>query len=371
MQDYYIGIMSGTSLDGVDISLVAISASHIRPLANAFTPMPEALRMQISQLVQTGQSTLQSLGELDHRLGALYAECVNHFLQAQHLQPQQIRAIGCHGQTVWHSPTGDAPFTMQLGDMHLLAARTQIDVVADVRRKDMAFGGQGAPLVPAFHQAVFSDPNEAVAVLNIGGISNVSWLIPHEKVRGFDIGPGNTLLDQWIERHQGQRFDKDGAWAASGKVHQKLLQRLLSEPFFALPAPKSTGRELFNLPWLERHLAAISETIAPQDVQATLVALTVQSIVQTLQQNQSNLPHRLWVCGGGAKNPLIMEGLRQALPNWQVARSDAANWHCDYVESAAFAWLAYRRIHNLPANLPEVTGARQAVCLGAIYPKEP
>ena len=371
-QDYYLGIMSGTSLDGVDIALMTFG-EKTQFIAAQFTPMPAELRQDLLQLISQGNSTLQRLGELDLRLALLYAEAVNHFLTRHQLQPQQICAIGCHGQTVWHAPQGNFPFTMQLGDMNLLAARTGIDVVGDFRRKDMAFGGQGAPLVPAFHQAVFFDPNWATVVLNIGGISNVSLLIPEQPVIGFDTGTGNTLLDQWIEKHQGKAYDKNGEWAASGQVNSDLLAALLDEDFFQLPPPKSTGRELFNLAWLENKIQKIaSKTTAllPQDVQATLAEFTVQSIVLALNNIQTTLPCRLLVCGGGAKNQAIMNGLKQALPNWRIQLTTELDLDIDYVEAAAFAWLAYRRMHNLPANLPSVTGATSAVSLGAIFPKE-
>ena len=370
---YYLGIMSGTSLDGVDIALTDIQSNQTKLIAADFTPMPANLREKVTALIQSGETTLQALGELDHQFGLLYADCVNAFLHKHQLKPEQIEAIGCHGQTVWHSPKGQFPFTMQIGDMNLLAAKTGITVVGDLRRKDMAFGGQGAPLVPAFHQAVFFDPNWATVVLNIGGISNVSLLIPEQPVIGFDTGTGNTLLDQWIEKYQGKAYDKNGEWAASGQVNSDLLAALLDEDFFQLPPPKSTGRELFNLVWLENKIQKIAEkttALLPQDVQATLAEFTVQSIVLSINNIQTTLPCRLLVCGGGAKNQAIMNGLKQALPNWRIQLTTELNLDIDYVEAAAFAWLAYRRMHNLPANLPSVTGATSAVSLGAIFPKE-
>ena len=370
--EYYIGIMSGTSLDGVDIALMNFTATP-QLIASSFFPMPEHLRQKLTALIQKGETSLQTLGELDHELALLYANCVNHFLQEQNISASNIQALGCHGQTVWHSPQGHFPFSMQLGDMHLLTERTKITVVGDFRRKDMAFGGQGAPLVPAFHQAIFAESQQATVVLNIGGISNVSVLIPHQPVMGFDTGPGNTLLDQWIEKHQGLRYDKNGEWAAQGNVNKILLDTLLNEPFFTLPPPKSTGRELFNLTWLESKLEKIAKktpALSPQDVQATLVTFTVNSIAHALNQLDTDLPKHLLVCGGGAKNPLIMQGLHQPLPNWLVETTTERGLHIDYVEAAAFAWLAYRRIQNLPANLPSVTGAKSTVCLGAIFPKE-
>ncbi|MCQ9123518.1 anhydro-N-acetylmuramic acid kinase [Rodentibacter caecimuris] len=368
---YYIGIMSGTSLDGVDIALVDFSLPKPKLVASDFTPMPKDLREKITELVRLGETTLQQLGELDHQLGLLYADCVNRFLQSSQIPAEHIQAIGCHGQTVWHSPQGQFPFTIQIGDMNLLAARTNITTVGDFRRKDMAFGGQGAPLVPAFHQAVFFDPNYATVVLNIGGISNLSLLIPNQPVIGFDTGTGNTLLDQWIEKHRGIPYDKNGEWAATGQVNNALLEHLLDEPFFRQVPPKSTGRELFNLPWLAQkiqHIAVNSTALLPQDVQATLVEFTVSSITASLNSIDTTLPKRLLVCGGGAKNKFMMQRLANCLLHWEIFTTNEFGMEADYVEAAAFAWLAYRRMNHQTGNLPEVTGAQSAVGLGAIFP---
>lgn len=366
----YLGIMSGTSLDGVDLALVDFAKNPPHITACECVPMPAALRTALSQLLSRGETSLQQLGELDQQLGRLYADCVNAFLARLGLTAADIHAIGCHGQTVWHAPTGDFPFTTQIGDLHWLAAHTGITTVGDFRRKDMAYGGQGAPLVPAFHQAVFSHPQRITGVLNIGGISNISLLIPNRPTQGYDVGAGNTLMDNWIERHHGQRFDENGYWAATGKVHQPLLAALLDEPFFSQQPPKSTGRELFNLAWLDAKLRAF-EPIAPQDVQATLLELTVQCIAQDLTAlpNPQGLPCLLLVCGGGAKNGRLMARLQALLPDWQVATTGEYGVDVDYVEAAAFAWLAYQRLHQLPSNLPSVTGASQAVSLGAIFTK--
>ncbi|MFW9275928.1 anhydro-N-acetylmuramic acid kinase [Glaesserella parasuis] len=363
-----LGVMSGTSLDGVDLALVNFSQTP-KLIAADFTPMPDTLRVALSQLVKKGETSLQTLGELDHQLALLYADSIQWFLAKHQLNADDIVAVGCHGQTVWHSPKGQYPFTMQIGDMNLLAARTGITTVGDFRRRDIAFGGQGAPLVPAFHQAVFSSPERLTVVLNIGGISNISVLNPNQQTIGYDVGAGNTLLDIWIEKHLGKRYDANGEWARTGKIHSALLALLLDEPFFQLPPPKSTGRELFNLEWLEHKLTQI-EPLPAEDVQATLVEFTVQSIVQALRQIENpNAYHSvLLVCGGGAKNPLIMERLQTHLIDWQVSTTTEYGLDVDYVEAAAFAWLAYQRIHNLPANLPSVTGATQAVSLGAIFP---
>ncbi|MDP0064294.1 anhydro-N-acetylmuramic acid kinase [Glaesserella parasuis] len=363
-----LGVMSGTSLDGVDLALVNFSQTP-KLIAADFTPMPDTLRVALSQLVKKGETSLQTLGELDHQLALLYADSIQWFLAKHQLNADDIVAVGCHGQTVWHSPKGQYPFTMQIGDMNLLVARTGITTVGDFRRRDIAFGGQGAPLVPAFHQAVFSSPERLTVVLNIGGISNISVLNPNQQTIGYDVGAGNTLLDIWIEKHLGKRYDANGEWARTGKIHSALLALLLDEPFFQLPPPKSTGRELFNLEWLEHKLTQI-EPLPAEDVQATLVEFTVQSIVQALRQIENpNAYHSvLLVCGGGAKNPLIMERLQTHLIDWQVSTTTEYGLDVDYVEAAAFAWLAYQRIHNLPANLPSVTGATQEVSLGAIFP---
>lgn len=369
MNNYYLGMMSGTSLDGVDLALVDFAHNPARIVAGGFMPMPENLRQKLTALLHEGGTSLQNLGEIDHQLGLLYARSANRFLIEHGVYAEQIQAIGCHGQTVWHSPQGNFPFSMQIGDMNLVAARTGITVVGDFRRKDMAHGGQGAPLVPAFHQAFFTSQQHLTVVLNIGGISNISILDPHAVTTGYDVGPGNALMDGWIERHLKRRYDKNGEWAKTGKVNQALLTALLDEPFFCQPAPKSTGRELFNLHWLAKKQENLT-ALPPQDVQRTLVELTVQSITRQLNRIQTALPRRLLVCGGGVHNPLIMQGLKTALPHWQTATTTEYGMDADYVEACAFAWLAYCRMNRLPSNLPAVTGAESAVCLGAIYPKE-
>lgn len=366
----YLGIMSGTSLDGVDIALMDFSQQPKLICADC-TPMPAQLREQLSQLLKQGAVSLQQLGELDHQLGLLYADSVQHFLAKFQFQAEQIRAIGCHGQTIWHSPNSKYPFTMQIGNANLIAARTQIDTVADFRRKDMAYGGQGAPLVPAFHQALFQQADKLTAVLNIGGISNVSLLTPNQPVLGYDIGAGNALMDSWIEQHQGLTYDHNGDWAKSGQVNQEILDLLLAEPYLKQSPPKSTGRELFNLAWLKK-LTENSPPVLPQDMQRTLLEFTAVSIANELTQQSANVvyPKQLLVCGGGSKNILLMQRLTALLADWQVSTTNQYGIDADYVEAAAFAWLAHQRINGLPANLPTVTGATQAISLGAIYPKD-
>ncbi|AHG75881.1 Anhydro-N-acetylmuramic acid kinase [Mannheimia varigena USDA-ARS-USMARC-1296] len=367
--NYYIGVMSGTSLDGVDIALMDFAKNPPKMIACDFFPMPEELRSDISALLKTGETNLQKLGEIDHRLGLLYAETINAFLAKNQLTAENIQAIGCHGQTVWHSPDSAYPFTTQIGDMNLVAAKTGITTIGDFRRKDMAVGGQGAPLVPAFHQAIFSEPNRLTVVLNIGGISNISVLKPNSPTIGYDVGAGNTLMDSWIEQHQGKRYDKNGEWARSGQIIPNLLIELLNEPFFSKVPPKSTGRELFNLTWLAKKLENFTAW-KPENVQRTLAEFTAKSIANELIALQTELPCLLLVCGGGARNPLLMERLADLLPNWNVTTTTEFGLDIDYVEAAAFAWLAYQRMHSLPSNMPSVTGAKKAVSLGVIYPAE-
>ncbi|MFQ0995354.1 anhydro-N-acetylmuramic acid kinase [Gilliamella sp. BG2] len=367
MQNLYIGVMSGTSMDGIDIAIINITAKNVTSIASSCYPMPTNLKQQLLTLCETKQTTLQNLGELDHQLGELFADSINQFLKDNKIDKQQIKAIGCHGQTIYHAPNGKNPFTQQIGDANIIAAKTGITTIADFRRKDMAYGGQGAPLVPAFHKAVLQDPKINRVVLNIGGISNISVLIPNHTVIGYDTGPGNVLLDCWINQNLGKSYDKNGLWAKTGKVNQDLLNKLFDEDYFKIPAPKSTGRELFNLPWLHKKL--IGTDFKAEDIQATLVELTSLSIANEIKKLSilKKLPCELLVCGGGAKNPLIMQRLSALLPSWSVLTTDTKGINGDDMEAIAFAWLAYCRINNIPSNIPEVTGASQAVCLGVIY----
>ena len=372
----YLGMMPGTSLDGVDLALVDFFEKP-NLVASAFVPMPEDLRANLAELLKSGETSLQKLGEIDHHLGVLYADCVNDFLVKNQLEASQITAIGCHGQTVWHAPQGNFPFTMQIGDMNIVAARTGITTVGDFRRKDMAMGGQGAPLVPAFHEAVFARPNQFTVVLNIGGISNISVLDPKSETIGYDVSVGNALMDSWIEKHRGKRYDKNAEWAKTGEVISELLAEMLSEPFLQLPPPKSTGRELFNLAWLEKQFANLTAkspassvaNFKPEDIQYTLAEFTAQSITRELSQWKNEPNKVLLVCGGGARNPLLMERFNVLLPDWHVGTTNDYGVDVDYVEAAAFAWLAFQRMENLPSNMPSVTGASQAVSLGVIFPK--
>ena len=364
----YIGVMSGTSLDGVDVVLAAIDERMVAQQASLSWPIPVPLKESILNICQGQQLTLSQLGQLDSRLGILFADAVQALMKQEDLRPQDVVAIGCHGQTVWHEPVGDAPHTLQIGDNNQIVARTGITVVGDFRRRDIALGGQGAPLVPAFHQALLAHPGERRMVLNIGGIANLSLLFPGQPVRGYDTGPGNMLLDAWIWRQKGQPYDKDARWASSGNVIRPLLQQMLSDPWFARPAPKSTGREYFNYGWLERQLVHFPG-LSGCDVQATLVELTAASIAE--QVLLSGGCERLLVCGGGGRNPLVMARLASLLPGIEVGTTDEAGISGDDMEALAFAWLAWRTIAGLPGNLPSVTGASQPSVLGAIFPANP
>jgi anhydro-N-acetylmuramic acid kinase len=364
----FIGVMSGTSLDGVDVVLAAIDEHRVAQLASLSYPIPAPLKEGILAICQGQQLTLSQLGRLDTQLGRLFADAVLALMNQERLLAEDIVAIGCHGQTVWHEPTGAAPHTMQIGDNNQIVARTGVSVVGDFRRRDMALGGQGAPLVPAFHDALLSHPAERRMVLNIGGIANLSLLVPGQPVRGYDTGPGNMLMDAWIWRRRGLPYDKDAEWANSGKVNLSLLQDMLSDPWFALPAPKSTGREYFNLSWLERQLAR-HPNLQAQDVQATLTELTAVTISE--QVLLSGGCERLLVCGGGSRNPLLMSRLSALLPGTEVTTTDEAGISGDDMEGLAFAWLAWRTINGLPGNLTSVTGASEASVLGAIFPANP
>lgn len=359
----YIGVMSGTSLDGLDIALIE-QDQHTTLLGTHYIPMPDDLRGLLLNLCSPGPDELARSAITEQRWARLAAQGVHALLLEHNLKPADIRAIGSHGQTVRHEPARG--FTIQIGNPALLTELTEISVVADFRRRDVAAGGQGAPLVPAFHDALFSDGKSRQAILNVGGFSNLSLLDPQQPVHGFDSGPGNVLLDAWINRHQGLGYDHNGDWAASGHVSDALLSELLSDPFFTTEGPKSTGRELFNLAWLDQHLSYLP-AIAPADVQATLLEMTARSIVGALTSAQQGT-QQLLVCGGGARNLTLMKRLAELLPCCTVSSTDEHGVPADWVEAMAFAWLAHCCLEGIPSNRPSVTGAKGLRVLGAIYP---
>ena len=368
----YIGLMSGTSLDGVDGVLAEFTDGRIAVVQHVAMPFPAALRAELLALNTSGNNELHRAALAANGLVRVYADVVALLLEASELPRSAVRAIGAHGQTVRHRPgefdgTG---YTLQLNNPALLAERTGIAVVADFRSRDVAAGGQGAPLVPAFHRSVFAQPGKAVAVLNIGGISNLS-LLPalatqeDGTVLGFDCGPGNALMDHWCQRHTGAAYDAEGQWAATGRVLPALLDRLLAEPFLTRTPPKSTGRDLFNPTWLDARLGPVAD--APADVQATLTEFTARACAADLQRFGPDC-RVLIVCGGGAFNTHLMNRLRALLPGVDVQSSASHGLPPQQVEAAAFAWLARAAVRGDPGNLPSVTGASDARVLGALYP---
>jgi anhydro-N-acetylmuramic acid kinase len=373
----FLGLISGTSADGIDAALVRFASddaqAHCELVHGRTYRWDEALRTRLVALGQGGDcSSLDELGTLDVRIATAFADAALQLLDAAGVAATQVRALGSHGQTVRHRPAGAAfdgrwPFTLQLGDGSLIAERTGIATVADFRRRDVAAGGHGAPLLPALHAALLRAPDESRAVLNLGGIANLTLLPPRNSslpVRGFDTGPANALLDAWCERHLGTAFDADGAFAASGQVDDALLARLLAEPWFALPPPKSSGREQFHLDWVATQLRGGE---AARDVQATLLELTAASIANALQAQQPGT-RRLLACGGGVHNPVLLRRIGARLPGMQLESTAAHGVDPDFVEAMGFAWLARETLAGRPGNLPEVTGARGSRILGAMYP---
>lgn len=359
----YIGLMSGTSLDGIDAVLVAFDHTDTPILAGKhFIPYDNALRQAILDLHQPAHNELHQAQLIANQLARQYALAINGLLDQTACPPENVQAIGCHGQTIRHCPEHD--YTLQIGNAALLAELTGITVVSDFRSRDIAAGGQGAPLVPAFHDTLLRHAQRHRVVVNIGGISNLTDLSPEHATSGYDCGPGNLLMDAWCMLHIGKPYDAGGAWAASGAVLPALLQRMLAEPFFALPPPKSCGRDLFNTQWLQS-LLIVNE--APADVQATLLELTCRNIAQAIQQ-QCKGAQDIFVCGGGAHNLNLLKRLAALLPECSVQTTNILGVDSDYLEAIAFAWLARQHLLGRTANLPRVTGAAHPCILGATYP---
>ncbi len=361
MPGLYIGLMSGTSMDGIDAVLVVDDA---RPAVRGHIhhPMPQALRDTLLGLNEPGNNELHRAALAANALALEYAAAIRALLVQTQAAAADIVAVGCHGQTVRHRP--DAGYTLQLVNGALLAELSGIRVVCDFRSRDIAAGGQGAPLVPAFHHAVFADPRQARAIVNIGGIANITSLPVRGDVIGFDCGPGNVLLDGWIRRHRGLDYDAGGAWAKEGKVLPGMLKRLLDDAYFSRPPPKSTGRDLFNPEWIQPALAGDER---PADVQATLLELTAATIARAIDAHCADAAE-IYLCGGGARNTALRERIAALPPGRRVATTDQLGIAAESVEAAAFAWLAARALAREPGNLPAVTGARGPRVLGAIYP---
>lgn len=363
--ELYLGLISGTSADSIDAVLVRFGRGVPQLVASHAHPWSSSLRERMLAVAQ-GEAALDldAFGRLDVEIAHGFADAAQHLLERSGTPAQAVRAIGSHGQTLRHRPTGEHPFSLQLGDPSVIAERCHIDVVADFRRADIAAGGQGAPLLPALHAMLLARPNHARVVLNLGGIANITVLGADGSVRGFDTGPANGLLDAWCQRHRGEPFDRDGEFAASGQVDSDLLDAMLTDSYFALPPPKSTGREHFHLDWLATH--APLAALAPADVQATLLELTARSVVAAITQYAPDAEEVL-ACGGGVHNAALMHRLAELLAPRALSSTARHGIDPDFLEATAFAWLARQRLLGLPGNLPAVTGARGARVLGAVY----
>jgi anhydro-N-acetylmuramic acid kinase len=368
-QDIYIGIMSGTSLDGIDFVAVSFEPLHLH--ATLTVPFPQALRQALIALTLPADNEIERMGVADVALARLIGESVNQLIAQNHLDKRMIKAIGSHGQTIRHRP--EEGFSLQIGDPNLIAEITNLPVVTDFRRRDMAAGGQGAPLVPAFHQALFQDNHVHRVILNLGGIANITVLAAGhaEQTFGFDTGPANILMDSWCYQHTGHSFDQDGAWAAIGQSNEILLKQLLSHDYFARPFPKSTGREDFNLGWLQQQINIAAQIdpnlteLSAQDIQATLLQLTAQSVIQAIQQTGLTAGD-LWLCGGGAYNRGLWQAIAHGLPDWWLRSTVEIGLEPTWVEATAFAWLTRQRLNGSPGNLPAVTGAQGLRALGTL-----
>lgn len=372
---YFIGLMSGTSADAIDAALVDLSTSTPQLIATISHPLDTQTRSNILALCNPGADEIDRMGAMDIELARLFANAALALIEHAKINAADVIAIGSHGQTIRHRPpqagTADkqrqAGFTLQIGDPNTIAQLTGITTVADFRRRDMAALGQGAPLVPAFHRAIFQSPNHHRAIVNIGGMANITWLPTKGQTTGYDTGPGNVLLDSWIGQHLAKRFDANGDWAASGAINSQLLAQLLKHPFFNQSAPKSTGRETFNSEWLEQNLAQLPSSLKPEDVQATLLALTAQTIAAEIKCLAADEFVEVVVCGGGAFNTKLLASIQAQLGNAAVSSSSTLGIDPQWIEAMAFAWLAQQTLAKRPSNLCAVTGAQQEVILGGVY----
>ncbi|MDO6462258.1 anhydro-N-acetylmuramic acid kinase [Granulosicoccaceae sp. 1_MG-2023] len=359
--------MTGTSADGIDAALVRFEQDQPQTVASCFSPYPARLREQIISLSRRTQVGIDALFALDNAIADQHSEAVSQLLMKAGVSTTQVTAIGFHGQTLHHHPDGDSPFTVQSGNPARLAALTGIDVIADFRRADMAQGGQGAPFAPALHDTLLRTPGKTTVVLNLGGIANITVLRDGDDVIGFDTGPANALMDDWIGAQLGRSHDHNGQWAAGGRVNSALLNRMLADPYFSRGWPKSTGRETFNLHWLETQLAGLTEKPPAQDIQASLLELTAVTVADAISAAAPDC-RQIITCGGGVHNLQLIKRLGAHLPGATIRRSDELGVDSDYLEAVLMAWLAQRFLQRLPGNLPSVTGARRAVICGALYP---
>jgi len=369
-QHLFIGAMSGTSMDGLDLALVEISENKIDTLSSHTEDLPLSLRNKLQQLCNPNDNEIEVSGQADVEFALLTAKAVNTLLNKNNLSPSDIQAIGSHGQTIRHKPYAKYPFSLQIGNPSVIAHQTKITTIANFRMADIAAGGQGAPLVPAFHQAIFSSKLNARAIINIGGIANISLLNPLTTVTGYDIGPGNTLLDQWIQKNKSIPFDQNGQWGESGTLLPNLLSALKQDAFIQKEPPKSTGREYFNLCWLNTRLRNTypenTSQVKPADIQNTLTEFTAQSIADSIPPPHTK-PCEIFLCGGGVRNSFLMRRLKSLLPNHTIATTESLGVDPQLVEASAFAWLASRTLAGLDGNICEVTGASSPKILGGIY----
>ena len=364
-RELFIGLMSGTSIDGVDCSIVAFEANRVEVISTYFEKCPRELRENILSICQGSEVSLKFLGETDIALGKLFASVVNKQLEETKINPKAITAIGSHGQTVWHQPSGNYPFTMQIGDPNVICQQTGITTVAGFRQKDVANGGQGAPLAPLFHKEFFHRSDFNRAIINIGGIANIT-ILPREGVcSAYDIGPGNVLMDYWSHKNLGIRYDKNGEWAATGECNQELLQEMLKETYLKQPPPKSTGRELFNGLWLEGIISRCNRHLRTEDVQATLSVFTSQCIADAI--NNSAKDTEVYICGGGADNSCLMNNLKTSVEKRTIMTTSALGIEPEWVEAATFAWLAKKTIRSEKLETAPFTGAASPCMLGGIY----
>jgi anhydro-N-acetylmuramic acid kinase len=360
----YLGLISGTSVDAIDAALVDFDVAPLRIIATSATPFAPALKRRLSALIENpGSVALDEVGQIDVELGRAFAQAALELMQSAGIGAGRVTAIGSHGQTLRHRPDLATPFSWQIGDPNTLAEMTGVTVVADFRRRDVAAGGQGAPLLPVFHDQVFRSDSEDRVIANLGGIANITILTRDGSVTGFDTGPANRLLDAWIASHEGKEFDAGGAWAASGQVDDTLLRELLDEPYLKLAPPKSTGRELFNLPWLQSKLGLFARQ--PCDVQATLQQFTAESLADAVRQYAPGAA--LYVCGGGAHNVNLLNAIGLLIAPNRVASTATLGLDPDYVEAVAFAWFAKRTLEGLTSSAGSVTGAKGARILGAVH----
>ncbi len=375
--NYYIGLMSGTSIDGIDVALTRIDSSNCQLVYSHFQPFDKLTKTQLSNLCHPVANNLnhqkhriELVAEIDVKMGYLFANAVNELLSANNIKPELINAIGSHGQTIRHRPSNQFPFSLQIGDPNIIATETQIATVADFRRMDIASGGQGAPLAPAFHNKIFRDSEEDRIILNLGGIANITYL-PKDKnqnVVGFDTGTANSLLDVWYNKHHPNatlQYDSDSHFAKTGNINETLLKHLKADPYFEQPHPKSTGREYFSLDWLENRIKLVRIPIVREDVQRTLLEFTIQTIVDAIESLAVSKP-KLLVCGGGMHNKLLLTLLSKKL-NTAVIQTNDIGTDGDYLEAMTFAWLAKQRLAKQPGNIPSVTGASRQCILGCVY----